>query len=194
MRDVIAWMFIGLNGKGKTTLLIEYIKRYKLAKPKNSVVVFDQNESIPEYLMTKRLTIKNYKELLTNSRDTLFVVDDYKMLFDGNSPEEFWHDYFGTRRKRNNDIIFTCHSPNQVMNYLAGYIDTYLLWYTQTAVPFDKKIPCAKLLMEAKQVVDKYAKQFSDEQYMKLYPNFPYAIIRPMSEKITYYNFKKKKK
>lgn len=192
MRDVVAWMFIGLNGRGKTTMLKEFIRHYKKAKPRNKVIVFDQNESIEKSLYNQALNLDNYERLLTTQRNTLFVIDDYKMIFTQDRPEKFWHTFFGTRRTRNNDIIFTCHAPSQVMNFLAGYIEEYFLWYTISATSIDKKIACASLIMEAKEHVDKEAKKYTKEQYINLYPNFPYAIIETLDEKITYHNFQEK--
>jgi chromosomal replication initiation ATPase DnaA len=190
MRDVVAWMFIGLNGKGKSTLLIEFMKQYKRSKPRNRVVVFDQNESVPINLYNEKLTLKNYESLLTTARNTLFIIDDYRMIFYQDRPESFWHEFFGTRRMRNNDIIFSCHSPSEVMNFLARYIDKYFIWYTQDANTCDKKIAAAKTIMEAKAKVDAHAQKISADDYMKRYPNFPHAVVDTLTLKINYYNFK----
>lgn len=194
-RDPICWMFCGLNRKGKTTLLLEYMARFRAAKRWGKIATFEQNNSIKRSLYNTKVDRENYKQLFLSATDTLFIIDDYKMLFPQDRPEDFWHKFYGARASNNNDVIFTCHAPAQVMGYLDDYIETYFLWHTISGRKFDKKISCADWLEEAKIKVDKYAEKFNHDQYRNLYPNFPYAIINKTNNSklpigISYYNIK----
>lgn len=183
---------IGFNGSGKSTIekqiirdwkksRLEYKKKLELQgysgySPK--VHGYDPQKQFKNYFDSFiDMEDKNWAlDVFNNKRNSLIILDDYKGLLAGedgkekNTPSPGMRQMLVDRRDHNNDFIYSCHSPSNILNILVEYTTHYYIFYLQaTDEKFDDKIPIAGICIKASKYVNAYVKKYG----MGEHPNSP---------------------
>ena len=170
-------MLIGANNTGKSTLIRKIIKVYRLRNPKNKVICFDPQECISHLSDSRIFTLEDlYKNLpaqRNSVKDSLVIVDDFRMLFEQNNTPQELLNALQLRTKRNVEVVFACHSPDLVLTRLAYFITDYYLFYTQTAKKFDEKIPSHIYAQTGINIINSYVIKNGSGKY----PDFPHIVF-----------------
>ena len=160
---------------------------WKIENPKKKVVCFDpQNKfkDLGDYFIT--MYDDSWKQKLTELRDCLLILDDYRMLHDKNVTDKSLMILLHMRCEWNVDIIYITHSPSLVLNSLAYYTSHYFIFYTKAQLgTFKAKIPDYIMCQHASDAMNLYVKTVGNRGE---YPNFYYAVVDSERESISVEN------
>lgn len=188
---------IGTNGCGKTTITKEVANIWRASRPPlrvqngivyNARMVFDvwgQMRDITDYGI--RRDSGWAKTIDEKVKSSLIILDDYKLLVEGNVPTKGMVDLFINRRHSDLDYIYSCHSPSSVIPQIIPYTSHFYIFYTKTLQGvFEKRMPFSDLLITASSYVNKYVSVYG----MGMHPDhvefngpknkgqrFPYCIV-----------------
>lgn len=180
---------IGANGTGKTTITKEMVVDWRNTRPNFAVVGFDPHRQLGGLIDfhinpdDKEWAVHVWKK----SKNTLQVWDDYKGLVPFYVPTLGMRQIFIDRRHNNTDIIYSCHSPGNVIDMMTEYTTHYYIFHTKNIEgKFKDKMPNAELCIAASRAVNKYVSMHGLGKHkldpaFNLPPNngqgFPYIIV-----------------
>ena len=196
--------FIGHNSTGKTVVATELVKMFNERRSKQSsnrpinygrLAVYDVQNRFTDLMKPNDISIRTSnkdwcKELLT-LRDSMVVLDDYKVLVPNDRMDSSLLDLLQYRAELGIDIILITHNPSLVLERLSYYVDKYFLFYTLgNDDSFKKKVMGAEKLIALRKVINQQYKKYTAQQYSNLYPNFPFIYYDLKTEVAKKINFK----
>lgn len=190
---------IGANGTGKTSVTKEMVKDWRSSRPNQSVIGFDQHrqfDGLVDFYINP--SDKNWAiEVWRKCKNSLIILDDYKALVPNYVPTPGMREIFIDRRLNNNDVIYSCHSPGNVIDMLTDFTTHYYIFHTKnTEGKFKDKMPNAELCIGASRYVNKYTAIYGLGQHPNA-PNFlgqkfPYIIANTETQRLTAVNMHNK--
>lgn len=190
---------IGANRTGKTVTEFELAQNWKYAKPSQKIIGYDPQRQLTELIDfhinpdEKNWALHIWKKC-TNS---LIVMDDYKSLVPNYIPTPGMRQMFIDRCYHNNDYLYSCHSPGNIMDMLTEYTTHYYIFHTKnTEGKFKDKMPNSELCIGASRAVNKYVSLYGLGKHPKdpdfRGQRFPYIIVNTESQKLTAVNMHQK--
>ena len=157
-RKNFVFCIIGTNGTGKTTVEKEIISIWRASRPTGKVIAFDEFDQLAGLVDFKILRTKDWALHVNEKvRNSLIVLDDYKNLIEGYTPSIGMRELFVNRRLNNNDYIYSCHSPIQVLPQLVPYTTHFYIFYTKATIgTFSDRLDHSNSLIAASSYVNKY--------------------------------------
>lgn len=191
---------VGANGTGKSTITKELIdiwtqSRYQLGLKaqiyKNTVygsrITFDPQFQFGQYSDYFIKIDPNWaKEIDLRVRDSLITLDDYRILVKNPTASGELRDLFINRKYQNNDYIYSCHAPANIIRELDYFTTHYYIFFTMSvASRFEEKMDDAKLCIDANNMVNKYVSMKGIGKH-PLDPEFngqcfPYVIVNRLT-------------
>lgn len=193
-REVFIAGIIGKNRTGKSVTARKIAMRWKKAKPSYyKVIAFDPQNRFrgiaDEFIAAgnPRWALDLQKE-----RNALIILDDYRLINKSVFPVKGLEELISQRAEYNLDIIYICHNPALVINYLTYFTDRYYIFATNSKDgQFEDKIPNHDLCIAASMKVNQHVKKYGRGEY----PSFPYCIVDTETEKVIAINmFKNNRK
>lgn len=197
---------IGTNNTGKTVLIRDLIGLFNKKRSKfnssnypsnyHKIVVYDVQNRLQDLLMEGDLNIlpndKDWKKKILNLRDSLIVLDDFKVLIPNDKMEEDLLNILAFRMEYGLDLIFAAWHPKLIIPRLAMFIDKYYLFATNCdEKDFASRINGSRdMAISFKQLLDKEFSSYTDNEYKNLYPNFPFIYYDSGKNKAVKINFK----
>lgn len=190
---------IGANRTGKTVTEEEIIHLWKQSRPTQKVIGYDPQRKL-QHLIDFNINPddKNWGVAIWQKcRNSLIVLDDYKGLTPNYVPTPGMRQMFIDRAYHNNDYIYSCHSPNNIMEMLTDYTTKYYIFHTKnTEGKFKEKMANAEFCIGAARTVNKYVSLYGVGKH----PNdpefkgqkFPYMIVDTENQKIKAINMHNK--
>ena len=207
-RDSNVIGIVGTNNTGKTVIarqLIEKFNKKRDAIKKNGkkypvnyhkLVVFDVQNRMEDLMregdINIRIGVDGWEKQILELRDSMIVLDDFKVLLGGDTISPELLQIFGYRMEHGLDLIFIVWSPNLFPPRIHNFIDQYYLFRTNGS---DKDF-VARLngnkdkLIKCKSVLDSYFEKFTKETYGAKYPNFPFIYYDSRIDEAVKVNFK----
>jgi len=200
---------LGLNRTGKSSTAENFIREWKLHK-QNAGKVFAHNpqnnfkglvdyeiDNIDETWIEDLFYIKEVADERGNKRfqyfptkdakNGLIVLDDYRVLHDQDRPQRWLKVLMNFRAKWGIDIIFICHSPNDILAYAGRFTTDWYIFYIQVdKTGFDRKIPDKEKCEKAAVIMKAFTQEYVPEgDFKKFYPDFPYIHIDTKGGRMT---------
>lgn len=180
--------FVGGNNTGKSTIAKHIARVWKKANPDCLIVAHDPQDNfgdIADYLINPE--DKKWAERCCKFKNTLFILDDVRLINESNVPVSGLKNLLYFRTKRNVDIIHICHAPSEILNAFAHFTTHYYIFYTEAQEDeFKRKIPNHALVKACSKKVNDYVSIFGTGEYEK--KNFPHMIIDCKTRKISAIN------
>lgn len=192
---------IGANATGKTSITKEIVSDWKNSRPGQMVVGFDQHRQLGDLIdFYINPDDKDWAyHIWKKCKNCLVIMDDYKALVPNYVPTNGMRNIFIDRRHHNIDIIYSCHSPGNVIDMLTDFTTHYYIFHTKnTEGKFKDKMPNAELCIAASRAVNKYTSLYGlgkhqlDREYSG--QKFPYIIANTETQKLTAVNMHNKLK
>lgn len=192
---------VGANGTGKTSITKEIIEGWRHSRPRQSVIGFDQHSqlgSLIDFYINPDDKDWAY-HIWKKCKNSLIILDDYKALVPNYIPTNGMRQIFIDRRHFNNDVIYSCHSPGNIIDMLTDFTTHYYIFHTKnTEGKFKDKMPNAELCIAASRAVNKYTSMYGLGKHENA-PDFsgqkfPYIIANTESQKLTAINMHNKLK
>jgi len=196
---------IGKNTIGKTPIAILMAKAWQKKRPNSKLIVFDPQDKFYEAHQRKELRVDvlinqnnylwpqelaDYKEATAGKKiytyeNSLVILDDFRMLCQGNHMPPFFLDLLALRPKTNMEFILICHAPMHILEGLSYYVTDYSIFANEASQSsFEKKISCHIQCQKANIVVNKYVMKYG----RGVYPFFPYIHINKESPELNAIN------
>ena len=187
--------FIGHNRTGKTSIALDIAKKWKASRPEgsNTVICFDPQHKFDEVMDFEiELADTNWAYNLLKFRNSLVILDDYRILNSKNIPDKGVLELLQFRNEYNIDMIIICHNPALLINIFTYFVTHYYIFYTMVQVgSFEKKIPNYELCMAASNLVNTYVQAHGRGDYADGKMLFPYVVVENETEVVTAYNMTK---
>lgn len=202
-RTNFLWGFIGHNTTGKTPTAIEIVRAWKQSRPGWRSIVFDPqgkfkdagcvNISIQQNTKDWARILCSRDESINTGREedkfiyknSLLILDDYRMLHASNSIDPAFLDLLALRVRMNLDIIYITHNPKLILERLSYYTTDYSIFYTEAQLgSFASRIPKYVACQKAAILVNKYALEYGRGKY----PNFPHIHVKNESDELDLIN------
>jgi hypothetical protein len=183
-KEVRCILIFGNNNTGKSVVAKSIIASWVKKNPNGFVAAFD-----PQNRFTKDIDIKDKEDLedLPSMKNSLIVFDDYRKIHPSERQNKWLADLMDNRFEQGIDLVFICHSPKRIIEFLTYYIDTYLVFYTNYKdKDIQNKIPDADIIFEASELVKKEYREVNEGEY----PIFPHCVVLPNDNEIIKVNFK----
>lgn len=184
-RQNVVIAMIGTNGTGKTSVTKEIASIWKASRPKQNILAFDVHEQLLDITDFRIKRNNNWAKAIDDRfRGALVILDDYKLLVETYTPTEFMKDLFINRRHSDNDYIYSCHSPSDVLPQIIPYTTHFYIFYSSiTQGKFKERLPNSDMLMAASSYVNRYCSLHGRGLHKNdpLYngQGFPYFIVEP---------------
>lgn len=192
---------IGANGTGKTSITKELVSDWRISRPNQKVIAFDQHrqfDGLVDFFINPE--DKDWAwHIWKKVKNSLIILDDYKALVPNYVPTNGMRQIFIDRRLNNNDVIYSCHSPGNVIDMLTDFTTHYYIFHTKnTEGKFKDKMPNAELCIAASRAVNKYTSLYGLGQH-KSDPHFsgqhfPYIIANTETQRLLAVNMHNKLK
>lgn len=199
---------VGTNNTGKTVIAEEVIKRFNKKRdslnsknyPSNyhKLVVFDVQDRLGHLMREGDITIKigdkGWEKKILGLRDSMCVFDDFRVLLPNDSLSDDLLKIFGFRMEYGLDLIFIVWHPTLFPPRMHRFIDKYYIF----RVGGDDKEFVSRMngdkdsLINIKHLVSNHCLTYSQSEYGKLYPNFPFVYYDVQTNKAVKINFKKR--
>jgi hypothetical protein len=187
-RETEFFVATGANRTGKTSIARAFIIDYINANPGNNIITFDPQYKFTDLAdMTIDLSAANDRKdswavSVSKVKNSLLILDDYRMLCGGNQVGEGWFSLLGLRAENSIDILIICHHPSQVQRIFSSFITGVLVFYTKNVVNnskwFDRFDQHQEMVAEYKHYQMLIAKMGSLKLNRKLIREcFPYSVI-----------------
>lgn len=217
-------LYVGKNSIGKTPTAIYDVMAYQRAFPKKKIIVFDSQDKFKDAhdrgdLRVDLLIPRNNKgwagvgpdglqyhtepspgKKIYKWRNSLLILDDYRMLLRGNDMPSNFYDLFALRPREhfNMDMIMICHEPRNILRGVAGYITHYHIFANEaSAIQYDsERISCYVKCQQASLVINKYASMYGKGYYdvKTQTPYFPHIVVeKERPEPLQCYNMELEK-
>jgi hypothetical protein len=187
--------FIGTNRTGKSATARMVAEEWRKSRPDNYIVAsFDPQgrfADLSDFII--KPDDKDWAKRLCKLRNALVILDDYKIINPNNVPVAGLENLIYYRAHYNIDIMYICHNPFLILNYLTYFTTHYYIFYTQaTDGRFESKIPNAQLCLSASRYVNKYVLVHGRGAHPKSpeYKGqaFPYMVVDCENQKLRAYN------
>lgn len=183
------YCFIGTNRTGKSSTARNHALSWR-EKNDGLIISHDPQNNfmdISDIIITPSDYDWAYKCL--ERKNSLLILDDFRLINDGNRPVKGLSDLLYFRSKYNIDIIVIVHNPSLLINILAHFITHYFIFMTNAQEgSFKNKIPNYTLCMTASNIVNRHVKEFGRGSY----PSFPHIIVDCEAQKMIGVNINKK--
>lgn len=192
---------IGHNTTGKTPTAIELVRAWRESRPGWKSIVFDPQGKFKDAGVVDisiQQNTKDWARILCSKdesdkfiyRDSILVLDDYRMLHGQNSIDPAFLDLLALRVRMNMDIIYITHNPKLILERLSYYTTDYLIFYTESQLgSFQERIPKYVACQKAAILVNKYVLAYGRGTY----PLFPHIHVRNESDELDLINIDEKK-
>lgn len=182
--------FIGTNRTGKSSVARNLAESWKRSNPNGMIIAHDPQDNFKEladvFIEPEQ---DDWAEKCCNFRNCLLILDDFRLINDGNRPVKGLSKLLYYRAKWNIDIITIFHNPSLVINALAHFISHYFIFMTNAQEgSFKNKIPNYSLCIAASDEVNKYVSLYGRGAW----PKFPYIIVDCEKQKLMAINMEKK--
>ena len=197
-RDVFLYGFIGHNRTGKTSVAVDLASEWKSSREGDDAFIVShdpQNKFKDNADFFILPADKNWAEKCLDLRNSLIILDDYRILHPSNLMSPGFSNLMSYRAEYSLDIIYICHNPALILTNLTYYTTHYFIFYTQARLgAFEKKISNYMICHGACTYVNKYVKVFGKGKH-RLDPkfegqDFPYVVVNNQTEDMTAINFK----
>jgi len=167
---------VGLNGAGKTRVILEMIDKYQDGK----VLIYDRQQEA-EYMKFAEIPVagiphmksgkykvrgSEWEEILTTLNSTpyeegLIVLEDSSSYLPKHENKALM-DMFVSRRHRGIDIVLTFHSINRIPPYVLENMDTLILFKTNDnpQAHIKQSVPRPDLMLRFYDQVEKHSWQY----------------------------------
>lgn len=197
-KNVVIGM-IGANGTGKTSVTKEIIADWRAANPNKIVVGFDQHYQLQGLIdFYINADDKDWAwHVWKKCKNCFIVLDDYKALVPNNVPTNGMRQIFIDRRLNNNDVIYSCHSPGNIIPMLTDFTTHYYIFHTKNSEgKFQDRMANAELCIGASRAVNKYVTMhtFGKHRNAPDYAgqDFPYIIANTETQRLKAINMHQK--
>lgn len=168
--------FIGDVKTGKSATMRKIAIAWRKAKPSYyNIIAFDPQRrftDLADYFIGAG--DDKWAHRLQKFRNCLIILDDYRVINKNPIPISGLEYLISQRSDLNLDIMYACHNPGLVINYLTYFTDRYYIFYTNsTEGQFEKKIPNYSLCVAASRKVNEHVFNFGRGKY----PDFPHCIV-----------------
>lgn len=171
------WGFVGTNRTGKSLTAFQYASRWKASRPEyHKIIAFDPQQRFAsiadEFLGPEEKDCFLNKERF---RNCLLILDDYKIINEGDRAVPGLANLLYFRGEHNTDIIYICHNPSLVINILTYFTSHYFLFYSESMDgSFKKKIMNYRLCIQGQRLINDYVNAYGRGKF----PGpFPYVIV-----------------
>jgi len=150
MRNRELFLFTGINGTGKSTLVMKLANLY-ISKRREKVLLlvpdFAEHQGIKELKTYKYTGIRkqyfskdNLQEINENFKNGLIIFDDVRFMLPSNI-ENFkpFYNLLIRRRQKNIDLYFTSHALTEVPPKLYTFLNYLILFRTSDNIDRYKK-------------------------------------------------------
>lgn len=175
---------IGLNGTGKSTTTHELIQIALRGNPNLKLKKFDPHFQFTMYPGSViNAEDKDWAERLNDFetegqyrghpkvRNTLLVMDDWKILHEGNFMPKGFKTFLINRRIHGNEIIVSVHSPNDVLEGTKNFVTKYYFFHTKARESvFRERLAQPEYCVFCSNIVNNYYMTYFD---MIKHPNDP---------------------
>lgn len=184
------YCFIGTNRTGKSATAVKLTESWKGSNPGQDVIAHDPQDN---FIGLANIFIEpedaDWAVKCCEYRNCLLILDDYRLINEGNRPVKGLMKLLYFRAKWNIDIIVICHNPGLVINALAHFISHYFIFMTNAQEgSFKNKIPNYSLCVVASEEVNKYVSVYGRGSY----PKFPFVIVDCERQKLIAINMENK--
>jgi len=174
---------IGTNRTGKSVTAREIAIKWR-EKNEGEIWAFDPQNRFQE-IATNFVYMhdKDWCKKALKLKNGLLILDDYKLLpgLRKHQPSDEFAELIYFRAQRNVDIIYICHNPALLMNFITYFTSHYFIFYTESLDgSFERKIPNYILCKQASHLINDYVKHLGRGNY----PNFPHIIVDAERQKI----------
>ncbi len=185
-KNVRCILVFGNNNVGKSAVVSKGIVPNWIKKnPNGYIAAFDPQERFP----MKDISIKSKEDCedLPSMKNSLIIFDDYRKIHPSDKQEKWLADLMDDRFEHGLDLVFICHSPKRIIEFLTLYIDTYVVFYTNyKEKDIKNKIPDAEIILRASDLVKKEFREIHEGDF----PIFPHCVVLPNDDEIIKVNFK----
>jgi len=202
-------MICGTNNTGKTAiarqLVIKYNKKRDILEKKNKypsnynkLIVYDPQHAFQDLMREGDVNLdmadKEWEEKVLRYRASLVVLDDYKELMPNDRLSDGFLKLMSARARFGLDFNMITWSPKLIMPRLEIFINKYILLKVNSDdKEFADRIAGDKpTVIGIKNSLNREFMRYTDEEYKKLYPNFPFVFWDGARNKAMKVNFKNK--
>ncbi len=183
------YCFIGTNRTGKSATAANLARAWKNTHEGQDIIAHDPQENFTD-IATVFIQPEDDEWALKclEYRNVLIILDDYRLINEGNRPVKGLMQLLYFRAKYNIDMIVICHNPSLLINALAHFISHYYIFMTNAQEgAFKNKIPNYSLCVLASDYVNKYVAAYGRGTY----PYFPFIIVDCEKQKLMAFNMAK---
>lgn len=201
-RQPFFWGFIGHNRTGKTSTAILIAKQWKQKNVGCKIIGFDPQRALKKAnLMDYEIfqKDKNWAEILLQRdkktgdykfRNSLLILDDYRILLKNNNTPDDVLDLLQFRNDMGLDIIYITHNPKLILERFAYFSNFFSVFYTQShSNDWEEKITKYDACQKASNLVNKYVITYGRGTY----PNFPHVMVNNESDELDIMNMDEEK-
>jgi len=189
-RNNFIYGFIGTNRTGKSSVAKKLGEQWKKSNPGQIVIGHDPQDNFTDLCdIFIEPGDEEWAERCCNYRNCLLILDDFRLINEGNRAVKGLQKLLYYRAKWNIDIIVIFHNPSLVINSLAHFISHYFIFMTNAQEgSFKNKIPNYSLCIAASEIVNKHVSLFG----RGVWPKFPYVVVDCEKQKLVAINMEKK--
>lgn len=189
MRVNFLYCFIGTNRTGKSSIAKAMGKAWKSNNPGRLIVAHDPQDNFEDLAdLFIQPEDDDWALKCCEFRNCLIILDDFRLINEGNRPVKGLTKLLYYRAKWNIDIIVISHNPGLVINALTHFISHYFIFLTNAQEgAFKNKIPNYSLCVAASDAVNKYVSLFGRGSW----PKFPFIIVDSEKQKLIALNMEK---
>lgn len=186
----ICWGVIGTNRTGKSVTIVAYAEAWRDQRPAyHKIIALDPQKRFA-HLLDEEL-LPSEKDCFLDKeryRNSLLILDDYKMLNDGDRALPGLADLMYLRSEYNCDIIYITHNPSLIINIFTYFTTHYFLFYSESMDgSFKKKIMNYPLCVRGQRLISDYV----NANGRGACPLFPHVIVDTENRELIAVNMNK---
>ncbi len=180
------YCFIGTNRTGKSSVAVYMALQWKINNPGQLVIAHDPQDNFTDIAdIFIQPEDSDWAIKLCEYRNCLIILDDYRLINEGDRPVKGLMKLLYFRAKWNIDIIVITHNPSLVINAIAQFTSHYFIFMTNAQEgSFKKKISNYSFCVAGSEIVNKYVSINGRGKY----PIFPFVIVDCERQKLVAMN------